>query len=85
MTKLTIEDLQAILVACAGGDEADTITSDFSGKEFDELGYDSLALIETAAHLKQEYGVTVPDEVVTAVNTPGELLDIVNEHLVTSA
>ena len=84
MKKLTIEALHGILVACAGGDEASTIAGDISGMEFEELGYDSLALIETAARLKQEYGVTIPEEEITEVTTPGELLDIVNERLVSA-
>ena len=81
MSKLTIEDLRGILVACAGGDDADATSGDISRARFEDLGYDSLALIETAARLKQDYGVVIPDEQITEVSTPDELLDMVNQQI----
>jgi minimal PKS acyl carrier protein len=78
---MSIDDLRGILIACAGGDDLDALHGDISGMSFEELGYDSLALIETAAKLKLEHGVTIPDEEITEVGTPNELLSLINDRI----
>jgi act minimal PKS acyl carrier protein len=84
MTELTIDDLLRILAESAGqspdlGAGADP--SELSDRPFDELGYDSLALLETAAHIEQELGVALPDEEITELKTPRALLELVNGRL----
>jgi act minimal PKS acyl carrier protein len=79
--ELGIDELRGILVACAGGDDIEALHGDISDIPFDELGYDSLALIETAATLKREHGVVIPDEQLTEVSNPGELLSVINERI----
>lgn len=76
---ISVDDLRSILIACAGGDDTDALDGDISGVSFEELGYDSLALIEAAATLKREYGVFIPDEQITEVRNPGELLTLIND------
>jgi len=78
--ELGIDELRGILIACAGGDD-DALRGDISDVPFDELGYDSLALIETAATLKRDHGVVIPDELITEVQSPGELLSMVNDRI----
>ncbi|MGK8489955.1 acyl carrier protein [Nocardia asiatica] len=78
---MTITELRSILVACAGGEDLAELDSDISGVEFEELGYDSLALIETAARIQRDFGVTIPEEQLIEVKTPQELVDIVNAQL----
>lgn len=85
MTKLTIDDIRRVLVECAGGDEASKWTGDVSALDFDELGYDSLALMETATRLQLDYGVHLPEDEIAEVRTPGELLDFVNGRLAEAA
>jgi minimal PKS acyl carrier protein len=85
MIKLTIEDLQRVLVECAGGDEAAKWTGDVSALNFDELGYDSLALMETATRLQLDYGVQLSEDEIFEVRTPRELLDFVNGRLAEAA
>jgi act minimal PKS acyl carrier protein len=74
---MTIDDLRDVLAACAGGAENASLNGDFSDLDFEELGYDSLALMETAARIEQDYGVHLPDDLVTELRTPRELLDFV--------
>ncbi|HEY9474890.1 MAG TPA: acyl carrier protein [Mycobacteriales bacterium] len=78
MTELTVEDLRRILTSCAG--ESDTVAGgvDILDTDFDDLGYDSLALMETAARIHQEFGVLIPDEDIVALTTPRALLTLVN-------
>jgi minimal PKS acyl carrier protein len=77
---MSIEQLRSIFIACAGGD-ADALPTDMVDATFDELGYDSLVLIETSATLKREYGVVIPDEQLTELRTPAELLLLINDRI----
>ncbi|MFE0379350.1 acyl carrier protein [Streptomyces inhibens] len=78
---MTIEELHGILVSCAGGEEFAAAHGDIAETSLNDLGYDSLALIETAARLKVDHGVVIPDEQITEVGTLGELLGLVNDSL----
>ena len=75
---MTITELRQILVECAGGDD---IAEDIAGLDFEQLGYDSLALIETASRIQRDFGVLIPEEQLIDVKTPQELVDIVNSQL----
>jgi minimal PKS acyl carrier protein len=77
---MNIDDLRGILVTCAGGDDAESLQGDISGTSFEELGYDSLALIETAAALARDHGVVIPEDQITEVRSPGELLTLINDR-----
>jgi minimal PKS acyl carrier protein len=74
---MTIDDLRTILVASAGESDGG-LDGDIRDVDFDELGYDSLALMETAARIRSDFGVTIPDERIAELRTPGEILDLVN-------
>lgn len=74
---MNVDDLKRILVECAGEDETVDLGGDILDKPFADLGYDSLALMETAARIKQEYGVGISDEEIAGVQTPRVLLDLV--------
>jgi act minimal PKS acyl carrier protein len=82
MSEMTIADLRRILTECAGEDESVDLAGTIDETPFRELGYDSLALMETAARIKQEFGVQIPDEEIIEVDTPGEMLALVNRSLV---
>jgi act minimal PKS acyl carrier protein len=82
MTKVTLDDVRRILIACAGDLETSDLSGDISDTPFDDLGYDSLALLETAARIKQELGVHLPDDQITELKTPRDLLDAVNAGVV---
>lgn len=48
---------------------------------FDELGYDSLALLETHSRIHRDYGVEISEDDLSEVKTPRELVDLVNGRL----
>ncbi|MFE6780327.1 acyl carrier protein [Streptomyces sp. NPDC057702] len=79
MSGIGIDDLRAILADCAGEDHQDGRGDDFVDTPFADLGYDSLALLETAAHVSRRYGVSLDDDTVTALHTPREFLDKINQ------
>jgi act minimal PKS acyl carrier protein len=76
-TWMTIDDLRRILAECAGEDESGDLHGDILDTSFSDLGYDSLALMETATRIKHEFGVEISDEDIAVVETPRLLLDMV--------
>lgn len=85
MSKVTLDDVRRILIACAGDMETAELQGDISAVTFEDLGYDSLALMETAAHIERELGARIPEEQITEVKTPQELLELVNKSLAEAA
>ena len=79
--KFTIEDLKSILRECAGEDEGVDLDSHILDTEFEELGYESLAIFETTSRIEREYGISLGDDALNEAGTPRALLDIVNARL----
>ncbi|WP_306362238.1 acyl carrier protein [Nocardia sp. CC227C] len=75
---LTTEQLRAAMIASAGEDESINLDGDFTTTDFTELGFDSLALMETCAHLKRAHGIVIPDETLWDLTTPEQLMRWVN-------
>ncbi|MEV0702948.1 acyl carrier protein [Saccharopolyspora sp. NPDC050389] len=73
---MTIDDLRRILTECAGADENVDLHGDIRDTPFADLGYDSLALMETASRIKQEFGIEISDEEIAVIETPRLLLDL---------
>ncbi|MFH8617110.1 acyl carrier protein [Streptomyces sp. NPDC017979] len=74
----TLTELKRILVDAAGADESVDLDGDILDTFFSDLGYDSLALLETAAVVSREYGVELVDDAVTAITTPRGFIELVN-------
>jgi act minimal PKS acyl carrier protein len=72
MSEFTIDDLKRIMRQCAGEDESVGL---------DGLGYDSLALLETASRTEREFGVKLPEELMGDVATARDYLSFVNGRL----
>ncbi|MFC3979715.1 acyl carrier protein [Streptosporangium jomthongense] len=78
-----VDDLRRILREGAGADEAVDLDNDILDRRFDELGYESIALLETGSRIEREYGIRLDDEALGEVRTPRALIDLVNEQLPT--
>jgi act minimal PKS acyl carrier protein len=79
--KIEFRDLRRILLEGAGvadGAELDVAALD---TEFDDLGYDSLAIMETAARISREYAIRIDEDALAEATTPRQLLDLVNSDL----
>ncbi|ATW50543.1 acyl carrier protein [Streptomyces coeruleorubidus] len=80
MAELSLAELREIMRQSLGEDEvpdladADTVT-------FEDLGLDSLAVLETVNHIERTYGVKLPEEELAEVRTPHSMLIFVNERL----
>ena len=79
--QFTVDDLKRILFEGAGADDGVDLDGDILDMSFEDLGYESLALLETAGRIEREYGITLDDSVVADATTPGALIEVVNEYL----
>jgi acyl carrier protein len=78
LRELTIEDFKRIMRSCAGDVETLDLRGDILDTSFTELGYDSIALLESAALIGREYGVALADEELDVHQTLRAFLGKVN-------
>lgn len=81
----TLKDLKRILLEGAGAEEGVDLDGDILDVSFEELGYESLALLETGGRIEREYGITLDDYAFTDAVTPRGLIKVVTEHLARAA
>lgn len=65
------------LVAEQLGISKDTITTD--SHIIEDLGADSLDVIEMLMTLEEEYGLTIPDDQINQVKTIGEVVELIEK------
>ncbi len=85
MAEFTVDDLRRVMRAAAGEAEGVSLDGPILDLTFEELSYDSLALLETASRIERETGITFPDGVINDLKTPRDLLTLVNSHLAGNA
>jgi minimal PKS acyl carrier protein len=83
--ELTLDDLRRILRAVAGEAEGAGLDGDILDVTFTDLGYDSLALLETAGQIERERDLQLDESTITDAQTPRQLLAAVTEQLVAAA
>jgi minimal PKS acyl carrier protein len=81
MVEFTQADLVGYMRRAAGEDESIDLDGDLSRTTFADLGYDSLAVIETASLAARELGISLPDETMAQVQTPTQFIELVNQML----
>jgi act minimal PKS acyl carrier protein len=80
-TEFTLTDLKNVLLQAAGTDDAAALEGDIDDLRFEDLGYESLALLETAGQIERTYGISLDEDAFAAADTPRALIDLVNTHL----
>lgn len=78
--KFTLDALLEVMHACAGVEDGAPVDASNADTEFEELGYDSLAVLELAAQVQRQYGVTMPDECVEYMKTPNQAIEYINQQ-----
>jgi len=79
--EFTIKDLRRIIHESAGeGDGADVDVATMD-TEFVQLGYESLALLETGGRIEREFGIKLDDSILFDATTPRALIEAVNAQL----
>ncbi|MFH8805339.1 acyl carrier protein [Streptomyces sp. NPDC017936] len=79
--QMHLEDLTAVLRECAGESESAGPSTPALDVSFADLGYDSVAVLETTARIERDHGVVLDEEAVFEAETLGQYLALVNEAL----
>ena len=77
----TINDLRRMLHEAAGEGDGAEVDAGTMDTDFVELGYDSLALLETGSRIERELGIKLDDSTLFDSVTPRALIDAVNAQL----
>lgn len=85
MREMTLDDLTRVIRATVGVDDSVDLNADIRDTQFTDLGYDSLALLEVVSRLEKEFPASVPEEKISDLRTPRELIDFVNAQLTAAA
>ncbi|HYZ54042.1 MAG TPA: phosphopantetheine-binding protein, partial [Streptosporangiaceae bacterium] len=80
-SSFTLNDLREVMRTCAGIDESVDLDSDIGGRTFEDLGYDSLAVLEMTAKIQNMLGVVITDDAARELTTPQSLVDHVAAQL----
>ncbi|MET9341818.1 acyl carrier protein [Nonomuraea sp. NPDC003804] len=81
MEELTLEKLIELTRTYAGEAEEAALGDDIIDVLFEQLGYDSVALLEVLSQIKHRYGLDLSDETVGRQRTPRDVLATVNEAI----
>jgi act minimal PKS acyl carrier protein len=75
----TWDDLRTLIEECAG--EVDGLGDYPIDRSFEEIGYDSLAILETVSAVERRYRIRLADSDVGEIATPADFLALVNSQL----
>ncbi|CAM3691010.1 acyl carrier protein [Kibdelosporangium persicum] len=78
MSEFTLDDLREIMRASTGVDEGVDLDGDIADVEFDDLGYDSLAVLELCGQVGRRYGVQISDDAASEMPTPARAVEFIN-------
>ncbi|MEV3993917.1 acyl carrier protein [Streptomyces sp. NPDC049837] len=81
MNLLELTDLTALLRECAGEDEGVDLDGDILDVPFIDLGYDSLALLQTTGRIERDFDLVLDEEAIDEADTPRAYLALVNRAL----
>ncbi|MDL5205390.1 acyl carrier protein [Streptomyces sp. ALI-76-A] len=81
MNRLELTDLIALLRECAGEEEGVDLDGDVLDVPFADLGYDSLAVLQTTGRIERDFGVLLDEEAIDEAETPRAYLELVNRAL----
>lgn len=81
MVEITLEDLIEVMRDCAGEDENLTANDVVANTDFDELGYDSLALMAASTMVEKKYSVTIGEDELARTRTLASFVDLVNRKV----
>lgn len=83
-TRMDIEQGLMLAIRKVSGRDADAVAPERVFAEMslrDELGIDSLAMVELTEEIEERYGVTIPEESQEALATFGDAVDYIQSVL----
>ena len=78
MRQFSCHDLTGIMRRCAGLEEAVSLDGPVLDLSYEEMGYDSLAVLEIQAQIERQFGVPLGDDALEFMPTPGTTISYVN-------
>ncbi|MET8896967.1 acyl carrier protein [Streptomyces albogriseolus] len=81
MRQFELDDLKALLRECAGEEEGVDLDGDVVDVPFAELGYDSLAILQTTGRIERDFDIALDEEALDEADTPRAYVDLVNRAL----
>jgi acyl carrier protein len=73
-----VEKVKKMIVEQLGVNEAEVVPE---AKFIDDLGADSLDIVELVMALEDEYGIEIPDEDAEKIETVGDAIRYIEEHI----
>ena len=70
-----------MLYECAGNPPEELTDAQVAAMSFEDLGYESVVVLETVGALERAWGIKLPDSVVGDAPTPLDLCQLVNRSL----
>jgi acyl carrier protein len=77
--RFTVQDLKHILVERVG--IAEGLVRDDLTQTFEEMGLDSLAIVELQLAIQQKYGIAIADNETTHIKTLGGTIEFTNRRI----
>ncbi|WP_026669243.1 acyl carrier protein [Butyrivibrio sp. AE3006] len=74
---MNLDEIKEIIAETLGVDE-DKVTPD--ANLIDDLGADSLAIVELHMEIEEKLGIKIPDEAITDLHTVSDVLEAINKN-----
>lgn len=82
MAKHTKAEVRALVIKIISDNLRVSATEIADHKSFiDDLGADSLDIVELVMVLENEFGIEIPDEDAESISTVGDAIEYIEEHL----
>jgi len=85
MRLFSSDDLTGIMRQCAGFDHGQDLNGPVLDISYEEMGFDSLAILEIQAEIERQLGVRFGDNAMETSSTPAITISYVNDLLKTGA
>ncbi|MDP4503525.1 MULTISPECIES: acyl carrier protein [unclassified Nonomuraea] len=79
MREFTLAEFIELMETHAGEPDEGRLDDTVIDVLFEQLGYDSVALLEVLSQIKHQYGIDLAEEILGDVKTPRQALDKINE------
>lgn len=81
MGDFSLQELKEIMRTAAGVADDVDLDSDIADIEFNALGYDSLAVLELVSQVERRYRVSIPEDAIPEMPTPGRAVQFINGQI----
>jgi act minimal PKS acyl carrier protein len=81
MSQFTMDDLRKTIDSCLGSNSTEPLTDANVDTKLDDLGYDSLSIIEFITKLQDDLHISITDEEIDDLHTPRAVIDFINRQL----